>query len=1114
MEEKAVDRQERVDDSTGLQHYVGIGASAGGLEAIETFFKNMPIESGLAFIVVQHLSPDYKSLMGELLSKHTEMPIYRAKNSLKVEANSIYLIPPKKNLTIFHGKLILTEQDHSRGVNLPIDIFLRSLAEDQGEKAIAVIMSGTGSDGTRGVRAVKEAGGMVMVQSEESSKFDGMPRSAISTGVADFVLNPEEMPGQLMSFSRHPYAAKSKISESLLGDDDGLTRLFALLRERHKIDFTYYKPSTVVRRIERRMTVNQIQDLRSYVKFMESYPREISNLYRELLIGVTSFFRDRDAFEKIAETWLPQLLEKPSENQVRFWVPGCSTGEEAYTLAILCQEVMKNMSNPPDVKIFATDIDNDAILRAASGVYPESITADLTPNLLGRYFFKHEDGHFHISRKIREMVVFAVQNLIKDPPFTNISLVSCRNLMIYLQPVLQRKVLELINFSLVPDGILFLGTSETIGDMTDYFESVDHRWKVYRSKGRHNRGAPRVGLGAAFETAASKQFSRVGKSRIYQQQEEERVLDRVLQAIAENYFTCAFVVNDSGELIHILGNADGYLKFPAGKIRNDISKIAVKELSIPLSTGIQRTLKNRRDEQYSRIRLQKDGKSLAVNLKLSPLPEKRNQESMVLIIINEVQEEEKRPDPSTDTYDLGMTDTYDLGMEAEQRILDLEQELQYTRENLQATIEELETSNEELQATNEELLASNEELQSTNEELQSVNEELFTVNTEYQAKIMELTEANNNVSNLLSSSDEAKLFLDENLDIRIFTPNLANIFNIIQSDLGRPFNHVSNKLQNPDLQADIDSVQKTGKTVRREVRTENGSSYYMRILPYYTSDEVTAGVVLTFTDISDLKKAQGDLRAQVDAFNSSEEKHRILFEMMTLGVVYQGVDGKILDANPAACDVLGLSLDQIRGRTSMDSRWKSIHENGADFSGETHPAMIALKTGKPVRNTIMGVYHPEKQEHRWININAIPKFRHGEDKPFEVFATFDDITDLKRGEEKYRRLFKTMIHGFAYHQIVTDDGGNPVDYIFLEVNDTFEQITGLKRSDLINRRVTEALPGIANDSADWINTFGKVAQTGESIRFRQYSEALGRELHLSAYSPIEGYFAVIIENVD
>ncbi len=855
-------RRDAVDGKTDGQgttpaptHYVAVGASAGGLEAIESFFSHMPPDSGLGFIVIQHLSPDYKSLMVELLSKKTLMPVHRAEDGMLVLPNHVYLIPPKKNLTIFHGKLLLSEQDHSKGVNLPIDVFLRSLAEDQNEKAVAIILSGTGSDGTRGVRAIKEYGGMVMVQNEESAKFDGMPRAAISTGLADFVLPPDQMPGQLLSFAKHPYITKVERSETLLSDEQGLTRIFAILREKCKVDFTFYKPSTVTRRIERRMTINQTDDIKDYVAFLANNSGEVMALYRELLIGVTSFFRDQDVFDRLAQHGLPEIFKSTNSREIRFWVAGCSTGEEAYSLAILARESMEGLGISHDVKIFATDIDRDAIHFAANGSFPESIAADISPRLLAKYFYKKEDN-FQIARSIREMVVFAQHNLIRDPPFTNIALISCRNLLIYLQPILQRKVLEFFNFSLNPGGILLLGTSETTGEMTDYFESLDPKWKLYRSRGRLKPLADATHLLSVTDTRSRElrgQFA--GARRALRLSEEERVLERFLDAVTQDYIPLAVIVNPQLEVLHVLGDAGGYFRLPSGKVVNDISKMAAKELAIPLTTGIQKVFRQRQELRFSNIRLPQDGGVRLVDLRIRPLPEKKGQEPLAAVFIEEVKKTGSvESEPAVQSYDLSKA--------AEERLRDLEQDLQFTRENLQATIEELETSNEELQATNEELLASNEELQSTNEELQSTNEELFTVNTEYQSKIIELTELNNDVDNLLSATQIGHLLLDENLEVRRFSPKIVEIFKLLDSDVGRPIAHISHYLANCDPIRLVRKVQATGQPVEQEVRTQEGRWYLMRVVPYTVGPKIFSGTMMSFVDMTSLKEIQLALAEQ------------------------------------------------------------------------------------------------------------------------------------------------------------------------------------------------------------------------------------------------------------
>ncbi len=850
-------------------YYVGIGASAGGLEALESFFSSVPTDTGLAFIVIQHLSPDYKSLMVELLSKRTAMPVRRAEEGMRVEADTVYLIPPKKVLKIFHQKLLLTDIEQSKGINLPIDTFFRSLAEDQGEKSIAVILSGTGSDGARGLRAIKEAGGMVMAQNPDSAKFDGMPRSAIDTGLVDVVLSPEDMPARLVGFLRRPMVSPADRQNVLLSDEDGLIRIFAMLREHTKLDFTYYKPSTVLRRIERRLSVCQCADLRDYVRLMESKPSEVTTLYRELLIGVTHFFRDREVFDHLSENYLTELfLNATPQSEIRFWIAACSSGEEAYTLAILALECMAKLQAKFNVKIFATDVDRDAILRASSGVYSESIAADLPAGILSKYF-THRGNHYHVHRNVREMVVFAPHNIIKDPPFTNIDLVSCRNMLIYLQPVLQQKVFEFLNFSLKARGLLLLGTSETPGDMADYFEPLHNKFKIYRSRGRKRQMIEtHTAFAPIMDTTRSQPISRfVRSAHASTLREEERLLERLLDTLAEDYVPMVAVVNEHMELMHLAGDSTGLLQLPTGKQSNDITRMAVKELAIPLATGLQKIFNGQREIKYTNVRLRHGDSARNVQLHLRALVGKRGQDQLAGIFIRDI--------PKTILDTPSDTPVFDLSHEAEQRIRDLEQELQFTKENLQATIEELETSNEELQATNEELLSSNEELQSTNEELQSVNEELHTVNSEYQTKILELTEITNDLENLMAATGVATLFLDENLSIRKFTPELEKIFRIISTDVGRPFIHLTHTLITEDPLIAVQDVTRQGISVKRQVQTRDGGSYLMQVLPYQVGGTTPSGVLLTFVDIASVKDQELELREATTVLSKTQRMAQI-----------------------------------------------------------------------------------------------------------------------------------------------------------------------------------------------------------------------------------------------
>lgn len=910
---------------------------------------------------------------------------------MQVMPGNVYLIPPKKNLSIFHGKLILSDQDHSRGINLPIDMFLRSLAEDQTEKAVAIILSGTGSDGARGVRTVKESGGIVMVQDEESAKFDGMPRAAISTGLADFILSPDKMPEQLLAFSKHPHLSNPERSVALLSDEEGLTRIFSLLRERCKIDFTYYKASTVTRRIERRMTINQTDTIRDYLNFMVDYPAEVVALYRELLIGVTSFFRDQAAFDYLAEKILPEIFQDAKGREIRFWVTACSTGEEAYSLAILAKECQEKLGIGHDIKIFATDIDRDAIHFAATGSYPESVAADISPRLLAKYFQKRGDN-FQISRPIREMVVFAQHNLIKDPPFTNIELLSCRNILIYLQPVLQRKVMEFFNFSLTSGGKLFLGSSETIGEMGDFFEPVEQKHKIYRSRGRSRGLSDTIPLPSPTETRYREMkghFSSV--RRAMRSNEEERILDRYLTASVGEYLPLSLLVNEQMELLQIIGDAEGYLKLPSGKVVNDVSKMAIKEISIPLVTGIQKVFRHNREQVFTNIRVPREGDNRLIDLRIKPLPQKKQQEPLVAVYIQEI-----RRDVSANPT---METPYDLSKETEERMRDLEQELQFTRENLQATIEELETSNEELQATNEELLASNEELQSTNEELQSTNEELFTVNNEYQSKIIELTELHNDVDNLLSVTQIGNLLLDENLEVRRYSKKATEVFKLLESDIGRPLTHISHYLDGTDPASIVKEVQNSNQAIDQEVRTVNGAWMLMRVVPYEIGPETFSGAVLSFVDISSIKEAENDLMKSQQLFAAVANQNPALVWM-------SGPDKRCNWFNETWLNFTGRSLEQELG----DGWTEGVHPD--DFE----PCLKTYFEAFDKRQPFSMEYRLKRAdgEYRWVTDDGSP--RYSDNKEFLGYIGFClDITERKTlekrlldKEEKYRELRKKL----------------------------------------------------------------------------------------------------------
>ncbi len=1052
---------------------VGIGASAGGLEAIEAFFKAMPVNSGMAFVVIQHLSPDYKSLMVELLSRKTDIPVHRTEDGMMVEPDNIYLIPPKKNLTIFHGQLILKDQMPREGINLPVDIFLRSLAEDQGERAVGIILSGTGSDGTRGVRAIKEWGGLVMVQDEASARFDGMPRAAASTGVADYILPPEEMPVQLVACLSHPYTTRL-INQKSFANETGMTRLFSLLRARTNVDFTYYKPSTITRRIERRIAVTHMQDLEEYIHYAEQTPAEVSALYRELLIGVTSFFRDPHVMDILQSRFLPELFQRLPNRELRFWVAGCSTGEEAYTLAILAREVMEQLGQVRDIKIFATDIDRDAVSRAGTGLYPESIAADLKPALLSKYFYSRGDA-YQVARTIREMVVFAQHNLVKDPPFPRIDLVSCRNLLIYLQTNLQQRALEMFSFSLRPGGVLLLGTSETVGELEDVFEPLDRKARIYRSqgKGRYRNAMNEMAAGEKLDKGFPITAPSLPQSIRPDTRQHERLVSRLVDSLADSYVPLAVVVNEHLEVLYTAGDPGGIFTLPSGRAIYDISKMVNRELAIPLATGIQKVFRSEEELAYTNIRLRDANGTKIMRLRIRPLPGRKNDEPLVVVFFEHIKE--------TASADIAVGE-YNLTEETNQRLQDLEQELQFTRENLQATIEELETSNEELQATNEELLSSNEELQSTNEELQSTNEELYTVNAEYQNKIIELTEVRNDVDNLLVSSRIGTLILDENLAIRRYSPQAAEVFHLVESDIGRPLKHLSHKLIEFDPVEKAAEVQRTDQPYEQETHTKDGTWYIVRILPYYVGPQTVSGVVFTLIDITPLH----DTHVRLE--RSRQTAQDIIHHMPSGLFVYE-----VTEENDLILQSGNTSAEQLTGMRVEEHIGKSFLE------------LWPGPGGQELQISMLETYHQGDSL-------CIPEFAYGDSQLtgfFHIHAfrlpgdrlavSFENISERKQAEEaliESERFAQGIINGLSAHICVVDEDGS-----ILEVNEAWRKFAEANGSDPAG--VSEGSNYLATCEAVNAGEFEDAAQFSRGIRSVLSGEQVEFSMEYPCHSPTE-----------
>jgi two-component system CheB/CheR fusion protein len=840
-------------------------------------------------------------MMAELLSKYTDMRVSPAQNGSVVERDCVYLIPPTSNLTLFHGQLYLTERDrHSSVPNLPVDIFFRSLAADAGARAIGVVLSGTGSDGTLGIRAIKEANGLVVVQAPGSAQFDGMPNSAIHTGLADFVLSPEEIPAQILRYAERPLPSVSEGEGGTVGDLDSLNRLLALLREQSGLDFSCYRPTTILRRLERRMGITQTDPLARYVDLVERDAGERQLLRQDLLIGVTRFFRDENAFSVLSRHVFPRLLAEHKQgdrNPLRFWVAGCSTGEEVYSLVILWREFLAERDRDDvDLKVFATDVDERALETASAGRYPASIVADVPLPLLGRYFLKREDT-YQVVERVRKSVVFAQHDLLRDAPFNRIDLVSCRNLLIYLKPEVQQRILGTFGFSLMRGGYLFLGASETVGELQSLFSLVDGKWKIFRYKGGaryaeyHRHDPPRY---AARGFLAGRRAEHQGP---YESDAVERVLREGRDQLLSVYVPATLVVTPQLEVVGTYGDAGRYLRLPRGRLSNSLTGMAYRDLGIAISSAVNQALRKSRAVTFRNVAAEAGDAPERVTILAQPFVDQQSESEYCVVAL--------QPEPSP-TEDNGAfadrTRDYDRERGEHERVRDLEHELQHTRENLQATIEELETSNEELQATNEELMSANEELQSTNEELQSVNEELQTLNAEYQNKIQELTLLNNDMDNLLVSTDIGTLFLDRTLRIRKFTPVITRQFPVIEQDIGRPIQHLVAHFHHPELLSDLGLVLDRGEVVERDVEMESGSCYQMRILPYRTQNGTVDGIVLTFVDVTRRKALEEQARRLATVVQDSND-----------AVIVQEFDGTIVAWNRRAVEMYGYSEDDAVG---------------------------------------------------------------------------------------------------------------------------------------------------------------------------------------------------------
>lgn len=961
----AAAKKDQVTGTTDNLYVVGIGASAGGLEAINELFDNIPENTNFAYIIIQHLSPDYKSLMGELLSKHTSMTVAEAENNALVSPNCVYLLPSKKTMTIQHGRIKLEEKIKANIPNNAIDIFFESLAKDKAEKAIGVILSGTGTDGTKGIAHIKDHGGTVVVQDPLTAEFDGMPNSAIATGHADLILPPEIIADELIDFLKESPLAKTfntlnRQEEAILAD------IMDLIYDVTSHDFSHYKRPTINRRLTKRMAERGFTTLSEYYNYLKKEPAEVTALSKEFLINVTKFFRDEDAYALIKQKVIPMLLDNKHTDPIKVWSVGCSSGEEAYSLAILFQEHLQMAQNfDREVKIFATDIHQESIDFAAKGVYSAASMKDMSEERRKRFFNKEGDS-YRVTSSLRKMVVFAKHNILRDPPFSKIDLLVCRNMLIYMNPTLQKNVLKKFHFAVNETGYLFLGPSENVGMLKDSVKEIDKKWKIYQCTAKPKPGDHDTFLNPAERVVPHPGISIKSKSK----NALHNIADIFKETLFEEQNYAGIYIDKEFEVKQAIGNFKNFINFPEGNFNFNLLRLVPSDLSIMLNTAIRKAITNDEKVVLKKVRVTEKHRVRFVNVIIKPyLSQQTYTQPFIFIILNEEPAEQRQSFVNKDGIDESLVASYQ----------ELEEELRNTKENLQAVIEEVESANEELQSSNEEIISSNEELQSTNEELQSLNEELHTVNAEHQLKIKELIELNDDMNNYFRNTEVGQILIDRNMIIKKFSPVATRQVNLIESDIGRSITDISINFQNTDFINDIRKVLKTDAPIEKEIKTENGAIYLMRIAPYIKQDKVADGVVISFSNVTESKRLNSLIEAIFNASTSAITALRPVTNKK--GDV---IDFEFISGNNTCKEFLGYSQEAIVGK-----KWI------ADFPKMLAPHFDSLLQAKE-SNRIFNFECFNEQSNVWLEVSAVKMFE-------GVVTTFTNISQAKESYSKLQR---------------------------------------------------------------------------------------------------------------
>ncbi|MGZ5247134.1 MAG: chemotaxis protein CheB, partial [Flavitalea sp.] len=943
-------------NSNNEHFYVAIGASAGGLEAIHDFFDHMPDAANLSFVVVQHLSSDYKSLLVELVSKHTHMKVYEANHNMVVAKGCVYIIPNDKIMTIAEGRIVLAEKGNIKGPNTAIDSFFISLAQDRKQKSIAIILSGTGSDGTRGIEAIKESGGLVIVQEPDTAKFNGMPNSAIASGLADYVLSPENIPGIIF---QHIKQKPIEILGKGGANEAHLSEIYKLIFQQTGLDFHYYKTPTIIRRIAKRMGSLNIAELTQYVEYLGNNPEECKNLSKDFLIGVTKFFRDDYVFDAIKKVIIPKVIATKAEGEIlKVWIAACSSGEEVYSIAMLLEEYMEKKKLQLDLKIFATDIDTEAISKASKGSYPYTIKNDIPADLLQKYFIQ-EGKRFVVGPRLRKRIVFARHNIIKDPPFIKNDMVFCRNMLIYMNSILQKKILNTFYFALNDKAFLVLGTSETVASMKSSFDEIDPKAKIYQKNSYSNPQIQANIPSPVDSTRYSKIDLPIKKKEVLQK--STVLIEGFKDVMAEDHGYAAVMIDKNYEIKEATGDFRRFLRLP-DKMNLHLLKMVSPDLSAALNSMIRKSWKENIKVVHKSVREKIGEESRFISATIKPIGEP-GIEQLTLIVLGECKNEMiQYVEPTADH----------TNHSNQEYIFDLESELKETRINLQMAIEGLETANEELQSSNEELLSANEELQSSNEELQSLNEELHTLNTEHQLKIRELVELNDDLNNYFKSVEIGQVFLDNNLNIRKFNPAAVNLINLIDSDIGRPISHISNNIRHDGLHKDLKEVMNTGKQVEQEVQLTNGRIMLMKVLPYIRQDRQRDGIVITFVDVSAMK---------------------------ALNNIITGV----FNASPNAILAMNVEDENWKIIANNDAAKKLMNDRGEPFFIQDERVMKHILKVFRQGETIKEEVHLQNSNLKeWYDLMVVKMEN-------IVVLSLTDITDKKESEEKLKKNYNELL---------------------------------------------------------------------------------------------------------